>query len=129
MDKLIFNVLMGIVVVLAGYCARVVMPYIRQKQEELTVRLRKAKWGLAADIIEAVVMAVEQTVSSELHGETKKQLAVQYIKKFFRANDIDISEDQISALIEAAVHAMNANTIEVGTEIPEDQEDETEKTE
>ena len=108
-DKLIFEVLMAIVVVIAGIVARELFPYLKQKQLEFTARLRKTQWAFAADIVDAVVRAVEQTVSEELHGPEKKDLAVRYIRRLLEQNGIYVTAEQLDALIEAAVQAMNAS--------------------
>jgi LL-H family phage holin len=114
-EKLVFNILMAIVVALAGIIAKELLPYLKRKQEELTARLRKTQWAFAADIVDAVVRAVEQTVSEELHGAGKKDLAVRYIRELLKQNGIYVTAEQLDALIEAAVQAMNAGTIKVET--------------
>ena len=112
MDKLIFNVLMALIVAIAGIVAKELLPYLKQKQLEFTARIRKTQWAFAADIVDAVVRAVEQTVSDEVHGPGKKDIAVRYIQELLRQNDINVTTEQLDALIEAAVQAMNANTLE-----------------
>lgn len=111
-ERLVFNILMALVVAIAGIVAKELLPYLKQKQLEFTARLRKTQWAFAADIVDAVVRAVEQTVSDEVHGPGKKDIAVRYIQELLRQNDINVTTEQLDALIEAAVQAMNANTIE-----------------
>lgn len=111
-ERLVFNILMALVVAIAGIVARELLPYLKQKQLEFTARLRKTQWAFAADIVDAVVRAVEQTVSEELHGPDKKDIAVRYIRELLKQNDINVTTEQLDALIEAAVQAMNANTLE-----------------
>lgn len=108
-EKLVFNILLALVVAIAGIVAKELLPYIKQKQEEFSARIRKTKWAFAADIVDAVVRAVEQTVSEELHGPEKKDLAVRYIRRLLEQNDIYVTAEQLDALIEAAVQAMNAS--------------------
>lgn len=117
-DKLIFEVLMAIVVVIAGIVARELFPYLKQKQLEFTARLRKTQWAFAADIVDAVVRAVEQTVSEELHGPEKKDLAVRYIRRLLEQNGVYVTAEQLDALIEAAVQAMNQQSIQI--EVPDE---------
>ena len=76
MENLIFNVLMALVVAIVGIIAKTLLPYLKAKEEEALAKLRRTKWSWAADIIDAVVRAVEQTVSDEIHGDDKKALAV-----------------------------------------------------
>lgn len=117
MQNLIFNVLMALVVAIAGIVAKTLIPYLKQKEVEALTKLRQTQWGFMADIVEAVVRAVEQTVSDEIHGEGKKELAIKYIQELLAQNGIEVTAEQLDALIEAAVQAMNEGQIKV--EVPE----------
>lgn len=117
MQNLIFNVLMALVVAIAGIVAKQVIPFVKAKKEEALAKIRQTKWAFAADIIDAVVRAVEQTVSDEIHGEGKKELAIKYIQELLAQNGIEVTAEQLDALIEAAVQAMNEGQIKV--EVPE----------
>ena len=117
MQNLIFNVLMALVVAIAGIVAKQVIPFVKAKKEEALAKIRQTKWAFAADIIDAVVRAVEQTVSDEIHGEGKKELAIKYIQELLAQNGIEVTAEQLDALIEAAVQAMNEGQINV--EVPE----------
>lgn len=108
MNSLIFNVLLALVVAVFGVIARELLPYLRQKRDEVEARIRRTKWAWAADIIDAVVRAVEQTVAEDVHGKAKKQEAVRYIKYICGKCAIELSEREIDTLIEAAVNAMNS---------------------
>lgn len=116
MQNLIFNVLMALVVAIAGIVAKTLIPYLKQKEVEALAKLRQTQWGFMADIVEAVVRAVEQTVSDEIHGEGKKELAIKYIQELLAQNGIEVTAEQLDALIEAAVQAMNEGQIKV--EVP-----------
>lgn len=115
MDTLIFNVLVAVVVALIGIITRNILPFLRAKKDEAMAKLRRTRWAWAADIVDAVVRAVEQTLSEELHGEDKKYAAASQIRKILGQNSLSLTEDQIDTLIEAAVQAMNAETIEIET--------------
>ena len=117
MQNLIFNVLMALGVAIAGIVAKQVIPFVKAKKEEALAKIRQTKWAFAADIIDAVVRAVEQTVSDEIHGEGKKELAIKYIQELLAQNGIEVTAEQLDALIEAAVQAMNDGQIKV--EVPE----------
>ena len=117
-NNLIYNILLALIVALIGIIMRTLFPYLKAKKEEATTAIRQTRWAWAADIIDAVVKAVEQTVEDGVHGEAKKDEATRLIMDFFRANHIDLTQEQISTLIETAVQELNANTIEV-TELPE----------
>lgn len=118
MEKLVFEVLLALIVAIAGIVAKTLIPYLKQKEAEALAKLRQTEWAFLADIVEAVVRAVEQTVSSEIHGDGKKEIAVKYIKEILGQSGIEVSDAQIDKLIEAAVQAMNAEAIKV--EVPDD---------
>lgn len=115
MNNLVFNVLMALIVAMIGVITKTLLPYLKEKKEEATAKIRQTRWAWAADIIDAVVRAVEQTVSDEIHGEGKKEIAVKYIEELLAQNGIELSHEQIDALIEAAVQAMNEGTIQIET--------------
>ena len=112
-NQLVFNVLLALIVALIGIVTKTLLPYLKAKQEAATTALRQTRWAWAADIVDAVVKAVEQTADEYMHGEVKKDTATRMIVDFFRENHIDLTEAQISTLIETAVQELNANTIEV----------------
>ena len=117
LNDLIYNVLMALIVAVAGVIARYLIPYLRTKRAAVSAEFRRTKWGWAADIVDAVVRAVEQTVSDGIHGEAKKQIAVDYIRKLLRQTGVDLTDEQLDALVEAAVQTLNAETIKVETPI------------
>lgn len=112
-NQLVFNICMALIVALIGIVTKTLLPYLKAKQEAATTALRQTRWSWAADIVDAVVKAVEQTADEYMHGEVKKDAATRMIVDFFRENHIDLTEAQISALIETAVQELNSNTIEV----------------
>lgn len=124
MDSMIFNIIMAFVVAVIGVIARELLPYLKQKRKEVEVAIRRTRWAWAADIINAVVRAVEQTVAEDIHGKAKKQEAVRYIKYMCGKCGIELSEKEIDMLIEAAVKEMNDNSMTIfadaiETELPE----------
>ena len=112
-STLVFNVCCALVVALIGVITKSLLPYLKAKKEEATTAIRKTRWAWAADIVDAVVRAVEQTADEYMHGEVKKDAATRLIMDFFHQNGIDLTTEQISTLIETAVQGLNANTIEV----------------
>lgn len=113
MNNLIVNVLIALIVALIGVITKTLLPYLKAKKEEAVAKLRQTKWAFFADIVDAVVRAVEQTVSDELHGEDKKNLAIKYVQTLLSQCGLEISAEQLDALIEAAVQAMNEGVIKV----------------
>ena len=114
-NTLIFNVLMALTVSIIGVITKTLLPYLKEKREEAAAKIRQTKWEWAADIIDAVVLAVEQTTSDALHGDGKKDLAIKHITEILWQNGLDLSQEQISTLIEAAVQELNAGMIKIDT--------------
>ena len=97
LNDLIYNVLMALIVAVAGVIARYLVPYLRTKRAAVSAEFRRTKDGI--------------------HGEAKKQIAVDYIRKLLRQTGVDLTDEQLDALVEAAVQALNAETIKVETPI------------
>ena len=123
MNNLLMNVLTAVIVALIGVITTQLLPFLTAKKDEALAKMRRTKWAWAADIIDAAVRAVEQTVAEDVHGINKKKLAVNYIMPWLQKNGITLTEDEIDQLIEAAVQAMNAERLEVETEVKEESED------
>lgn len=113
MTELIYNVLTAIIVALIGVVVRQLIPFLKQKQTEVSTQIRKTRWAWTADIIDAAVRAVEQTADAELHGDGKKDLAKKYIKVLLQESKLPVDDYQIDKMIEAAVQAMNADAIKI----------------
>lgn len=111
MNDLIFNVLLAVVATLMGIIVHQLFPYLKAKQVEITTSIRRTEWWWAADIIDAVVRAVEQTVAEGVHGQNKKDLAIAKIKAILAYSGIVLTDSQIDTLIEAAVQAMNNENV------------------
>lgn len=123
MNNLLMNVLTAVIVALIGVITTQLLPFLTAKKDEALAKMRRTKWAWAADIIDAAVRAVEQTVAEDVHGINKKKLAVNYIMPWLQKNGITLTEEEIDQLIEAAVQAMNAERLEVETETKEESED------
>lgn len=123
MNNLFMNVLSAVIVALIGIIMTELLPFLVAKKDEALAKMRRTKWAWAADIIDAAVRAVEQTVAEDVHGINKKKLAVNYIMPWLQKNGIALTEGEIDQLIEAAVQAMNAEKLEVETATNEESED------
>ena len=116
MGQIIFNIIAGVIVAIMGVIAKDLLPLLEAKKTETLTSLRKTRWAWAADIIDAAVRAVEQTVSGEIHGEDKKKLAVYYVMPILMKYGITMKTEEVSQLIEAAVQAMNCEMIGIPEE-------------
>ena len=106
-NELIFNVLLALFVAIIGVIGKELIPYLKEKKAQAMKQLEATKWSWAAEIVDAVVKAVEQTVL-DMHGDDKKVYAKHQIYKIFKQAGISLTDDQIDTLIEAAVQEMNS---------------------
>lgn len=118
MEKLVYEVLFALVVAIAGIVAKNLIPYLKQKEAEALAKLRQTQFSWLADIVELIVRSVEQTVSEEIHGQEKKDIAIKYIEEICKQVDLTFSYEQIDRMIEAAVNAMNQQSIQI--EVPDE---------
>jgi LL-H family phage holin len=109
-NDLIFNVCLALVVGICGVIAKELIPLLKEQYAQTLKQMEATKWAWAVDIINEVVKAVEQTVL-EKHGDEKKAVAHQLIWKAFKEAGISMSEQQVDALIEAAVHSLNGEKV------------------
>lgn len=110
LNELIFNVCLALVVAICGVIARELIPFLREKHNEVIKRIEATKWAWAADIVNEVVRAVEQTVI-EKHGDEKKAIAHRLILKAMKEAGIYLSDEQIDTLIESAVQTLNEDRL------------------
>lgn len=124
MREIIFQIiqylLMGLGVALMG----IVVPAVIKWGKAAESSLRKNNQLLAANIVEMVVHAVEQMVSGEGQGDIKYENAFALIKSAFKQNHIEMSDKEISTMIESVVYGMNNVPITSVVEINGDAIDE-----
>ena len=100
MNDILYEVVKAVVIVAVMAFVRYFIPFAKT-----TVEHSKYKW--VADLVESAVKAAEQQIAESHAGESKKSLAVAFVKGVLAENHVSISDEQIDALIEAAVYAMN----------------------
>lgn len=100
MNSIVFEVLMALVMLVTALIARHLIPYLKQSLEE-----SKHEWLL--DIVAAAVRAVEQTILGEKNGPEKKAIVTEKIREILIQKNIDMTDEQLDMLIEAAVFSMN----------------------
>lgn len=98
MDKVIFDILMLIVSIVSMLIARYLIPWIKS-------RMSHEALDTAKRIAEIAVLAAQQ-IHWEQSGAERKKYAIAYVHDFCNTHGIEISEEQIDALIEAAVKSM-----------------------
>lgn len=77
-----------------------VIPYLRTK-------VLDSKWQKVLDIVEELVLAAEQIMKEPGSGEEKKKMVMEFTSKWLKERGIEISEEELDKLVEAAVRKMN----------------------
>lgn len=103
MNDLLFNILQVVIISAIAAVLRYTIPYF-------TRILREHDFNFAADIIETLVRAAEQTITGHGRGDERFEFVVRMAKAQLERYNIQIEDDQIIQLLEAAVQAMNAES-------------------
>lgn len=98
MNDIIFEILKLAVMVAVLVITRYVVPWIRTKIDNEALNLA-AQWALKA------VHSTQQVMESE-SGAEKKAVVTEFLKDILTAKNIALSDEQLDALIEAAVKEM-----------------------
>ncbi len=100
-NEILFNILRIAVVVIGILITRFLIPWIKSKTEGTNIEI-------VLHLISDLVDAAEQAHYGEKGtGKEKKAEVMNLIKQYCEKRHIGLSEDQISALIESAVWALN----------------------
>ena len=75
--------------------------------QRLVQGLPAKQQALVQQVVNTVVRAVEQEARNTLDGPGKKQAAMQMATNMLKSLHLNISQDVISSVIEAAVYALN----------------------
>lgn len=102
MNDITFNVLKIVVSVVAALMAVYLVPILKEK-------LKSGKYEELLAMVRVAVHAAEQTYKGESGmGRIKKENVIMYIQEWMADRGIQISDKQLSELIEACVYEMNA---------------------
>ena len=99
MDEILFNLLKAVIIAATSIITYYVVPYL--KAQAYSTRY--------ADVIKEIdkqVRAYEQIIKDTGMGAKKKQEVVKAITEFCRRIHFNMTEEQISQLIEAAVYQL-----------------------
>lgn len=99
MDSITFTVLKVVISVCAALITAYVVPYIKALKAD-------KRYAGMLDMVDIAVRAAEQQVGSG-HGQEKKERVMDFVHEWLIRQGIDVSREQLSELIEAAVFNMN----------------------
>ena len=100
MNEVLFDLLMGVVIVLSVLITKHLIPFLRQSVND-------TEYEQLLDIIAVAVRAAEQTIKESGQGKAKKAEVVAFVSAWLADRNIHITEAQLDKLIEAAVYVMN----------------------
>lgn len=104
MNDMVMDILKWVIALLAMIVVRYFVPFIKAQ-----IEASEYKW--LTDLIDGAVKYAEQTIKGSGQGEAKYEEARKYIITQVNARGIDITEDQLKALIEAAVFGMKQGEV------------------
>lgn len=100
MNEILFEVLKAVIIIAIMVVVRYLIPWIKENTD-------LAKNQMLMDIVTAAVQYAEQTITGSGTGAEKKSIVTEFLKEQLMAKNISISDEQLNALIESAVYAMN----------------------
>lgn len=100
MNEVTFIVLKIVVSVACALISAFVIPLLKEKLSDI-------KYQRLLEMVEIAVRAAEQTIKGSGQGHIKKDEVINYVSAWMMQHGIDISEEQLDQLIEAAVYSMN----------------------
>lgn len=100
MHELLIDLLVFIITVLGIIMTKNIIPYIK-------TLIKSSDYADIYDIVETAVKAAEQKCTAPKQGKTKKADVYKFVSNWLKNKGIQISEDELDRLIEAAVYTMN----------------------
>ena len=100
MNEILFEILKAVIIIAIIVVVRYAVPWIRNNTE-------LAKNEFLMSIVTAAVQYAEQTITGKDSGAEKKAIVTEFLKTQLAAKNVSITDEQLNALIEAAVYAMN----------------------
>ena len=101
MNEILFEVLKAVIIISIMVIVRYAVPWIKEYTE-------LAKNQTLMSLITAAVQYAEQTIRKEAgSGAEKKSIVTKFLKEQLSAKNISITDEQLNALVESAVYAMN----------------------
>lgn len=104
MNDLTFQVLKIVLTACTAILTVYLIPYLKTLKDN-------KRYGNLVEIIGVAVRAAEQTIREAGQGAAKKEQVVETVREWMNARGIDITYDQLSQLIEAAVYSMKQEAV------------------
>ncbi len=99
MNDITFTILKIVVAACMALFTAYVVPYLKTLRSD-------RRFSALIDMVKVAVLAAEQTITGEKQGAVKKEQVIEFVRDWMTKQGIDITYDQLSQLIEAAVYSM-----------------------
>ena len=100
MSEITFTILKIVVSVVAALISAFVIPLLKEKLQDI-------RYKRVLEMVKVGVRAAEQTIKGSGQGAVKKDEVINFVTVWMLQQGIEITEDQLDQLIEAAVYALN----------------------
>jgi LL-H family phage holin len=105
MSNIVFDIIRIVVFAVFLVATKYILPLVTSWLQE---KISENQYSLLLAVVESVVQGLEQEFKGESgKGTTKKEQATTFVKEYCEKHNIDMSDEQISALIESAVYGIN----------------------
>lgn len=99
MDNVTMMILKLVISVCAALITAYAVPYLKTLKND-------ARYERMLDIVALAVRAAEQTITGSGQGAVKKAEVIKFVSEWLYGKGINITEDELDQLIEAAVYSM-----------------------
>lgn len=99
MDNATMMILKLVISVCAALITAYAVPYLRILKND-------ARYERMLDMVALAVRAAEQTITGQGQGAVKKAEVIKFVSEWLYGKGINITEDELDQLIEAAVYSM-----------------------
>ena len=98
MEKIIYNLVMLVVMILTALVSRYLIPILRSK-------IGETNYSMVYSLVEDAVLMAQQVLKEE-PGEGRKKFVINYVTAKLEEYGIRIDQEQVDVMIEAAVKRM-----------------------
>lgn len=99
MDNMTMMILKLVISVCAALITAYAVPYLKTLKND-------ARYERMLDMVALAVRAAEQTITGSGQGAVKKAEVIKFVSEWLYGKGINITEDELDQLIEAAVYSM-----------------------
>ncbi|MBR2654696.1 MAG: phage holin [Lachnospiraceae bacterium] len=99
MDNVTIMILKLVISVCAALITAYAVPYLKTLKND-------ARYERMLDMVALAVRAAEQTITGSGQGAVKKAEVIKFVSEWLYGKGINITEDELDQLIEAAVYSM-----------------------